>query len=386
MAVLALDYRPHSFKELVGQKHVKAVLKAMVKKNDVPPALLFAGTRGTGKTTSGRILAAALNCEAPVNGDCCAQCVHCVGVQKQNSLAVLEVDAASNGLVDDIRKLKDIVLHTHTAEWRVVLLDEAHSMSKEAFNALLKVLEEPPAQTVFILLTTEAGRIPETVRSRSMTFDFRRLSTPDIVGRLREIANEQNIEAQDELLMDIATRSQGAMRDSVMTLDQCSRVGVSTSSGFRELLGIHSVAVPLFEAALTANYAAGSGIIEEHFMAAGDATDMTKDLTLLVRDLLVLRSGGSLIHLSEASAAERGKLAVRTPVDRLVTVIRTLWDLPARTKHVDDHRAAMEMAFVLIVEALADKSAMPNQHNGNGNGHVAEVPLTMDQLREMAGG
>ena len=148
-----------------------------------------------------------------------------------NSLAVLEVDAASNGLVDDVRRIKEMVTYEVAGLWRVVMLDEAHSMCRPAFNALLKVLEEPPAQTTFVLLTTEVGRIPDTVASRSMAFKFRRLTVADIEGRLGEIAEAKAIETEPSLLNAIAVYSEGGLRDAVMTLDQCSKVGISDGGG-----------------------------------------------------------------------------------------------------------------------------------------------------------
>jgi DNA polymerase-3 subunit gamma/tau len=197
---LARRYRPQTFDEMVGQKHIRPILKRLVVNQEkLPPVLLFAGTRGTGKTTAARIIAKALNCtpEPPLDPNAnrpCNECPSCLAVTIGNSLDVLEVDAASNGGVAEIRKIKDMVGYAVGGQWRVVLLDEAHSMSKEAFNALLKVLEEPPPQTLFVLLTTEPGKIIDTIVSRSMSFDFRRVTVADIVERLKFIAANENIQ------------------------------------------------------------------------------------------------------------------------------------------------------------------------------------------------
>lgn len=383
MAGLALDYRPHKFSEVVGQKHVRPILRAMVRTERVPAALLFAGSRGTGKTTCGRILAAALNCESPEGGDACAECVQCVAVQTGRSLAVIEVDAASNGQVDDIRKLKDVVGYAHEGTWRVVLLDEAHSMSKEAFNALLKMLEEPPAHTVFLLLTTEPDKIIETVRSRSMAFEFRRLTHEDIMGQLVHIAADQSLDVEEELLAEIANRVQGGMRDAVMLLDQVSRVDVHTAEAFREMFGIRNVAVELLIAASEQDYPAGSAIIDDQFYRVGDASAMVSDLVLLVRDLLVLKAGGEVQH-NGLDLQERERLARRLPVDRLVAAISSLWEFRSRGRYGEhDQQAAMHMAFILVTEALADQHALPIQKtNGNGNGHKK---LSLDEMVAMSG-
>ncbi len=383
----ALEFRPRTFADVVGQGHVKAVLKAMVSQHRVPPALLFGGSRGTGKTTTARIFAAALNCESPVDGDSCAACVPCKAVAAGNSMAVLEIDAASNGLVDDIRKIKEMVAYEvgGQAEWRVVLLDEAHSMSKPAFNALLKVLEEPPDRTVFVLLTTEVGRIPETVVSRSMTFDFRRHTVADIEDRLREIAKVKELKVSDDLLSEVSRRSEGGMRDAVMTLDQLTTVGIEEVEGYHRLFGIRDVAVPLFEAALGGDHVGGSAILDDYFRGIGDASGMVADLVSLVRDLLVLSSGGEVPVVTKEALADRERLVKLTPMDRLVAVVQVLWDLRHRTRATDgDQRAAMEMAFVLISDALQDRipsEPIPHAESSNGKG---ERSLSIGELKNMA--
>jgi len=353
-----------------------------VRTGSLPPALIFGGTRGTGKTTSARILAAALNCEKPEGGDACGQCAQCLAVQKTTSLSVLEVDAASNGGVDEVRKIKEMCAYAHEGEWRVVLLDEAHSMSKEAFNALLKVLEEPPPNTIFVLLTTEVSKILETVRSRSMYFEFRRMTIEDIVTRLRFIADTENITADDDLLVEIANRVQGGMRDAVMLLDQISRVGVSTADEFREMFGLRNVSVELLRAALGNDHAMGSKVIEDQFYRTGDAATMVNDLVLLVRDLLICRSGGDLHGLTQLEEDERRELATRVSTGQLVSVIKVLWDLKARTRAVDnDQRAAMEMAFVLITDTLNKVTQVAQT---NVSIPTVTSPLSLDVMRRLA--
>ncbi len=376
--VLALEFRPQTFEDLVGQKHIKPILKAMVAKNELPPALLFSGSRGTGKTSCARILAAALNCESE-DARPCSKCPSCKSIARGNSLDVIEVDAASNGLVADIRKIKDAVLYAHGGRWRVVLLDEAHSMSKEAFNALLKVLEEPPPTTVFILLTTEPNKILDTVLSRTMAFEYRRLTTADIVGRLMFIAEQKDISADEDMLLEIASRSQGGMRDAVMLLDQVSRVEVSTLKGFKELFGIRDTSIDIFESALTGNHKVGVALIEEHFFTSGDASALVSDMVMLVRDLLVLKSGGLLTAYAEADVKIRADLATKVSVDRLVSVIKVLWDLKNRVRAVDnDQRAALHMAYVLLSEAVCP--TVPTQSTVNS---AVAPKMTLEQMRSM---
>lgn len=382
---LALKYRPISFAGVVGQRHVKTILTAMVRDNSMPPAIIFGGSRGTGKTSTARILAAALNCEQKVQGDACGTCPSCQSVQAANSLSVIEIDAASNGGVEEVRSIRDMCQYSHPGRWRVVLLDEAHSMSKEAFNALLKTLEEPPPCTVFVLLTTETDRILETVRSRSMLFDFRRLTQTDIVGRLRFIAEAEDIKASDAMLREISVRVQGGMRDAVMLLDQVSRAGVWDEEGFNELYGIRDVSESLFTAALTGDIAEGSRLIGQQYARTGDAAEMTNQLILLIRDLLVLRAGG-VPEQTEAKIESRRALADRVESQALVRVIGVLWELRARVKSFEqDQRASMEMAFVLVSEALATRDRV--QRVAAAPQAVAVAPesrtLDLDQVKQL---
>lgn len=353
--VLTLEYRPVRFAEVVGQEQVKPILRQMVRSGSVPPALIFAGTRGTGKTTMARILAAALNCDDEEQGDACGSCPQCKAVQTGGSMSVLEIDAASNGGVDEVRRLREICSYSHQGEWRVVILDEAHNMSREAFNALLKILEEPPPGTVFALLTTEEEKILGTVRSRAMSFVFRRLSTEQVLGRLREISGKEEIPAEESLFLEIVTRAEGGMRDAVMLLDQASRVGVKDGAGFRELHGILSVAPDLFEHALRGELAPGFQIIEDAWRKTGDAEAVVDDLTLLVRDLIVLRAGAELLPMSESDREVRGRLVSFVGLDILTRTIPLLWELKRRIKGAGstDQLATMSMAWVMFCQALA---------------------------------
>jgi DNA polymerase-3 subunit gamma/tau len=379
MTVLALEFRPARFADVVGQRHIVPILRSMVRAKEVPPSLLFGGSRGTGKTSTARILAAALNCERSGDGDACAECEPCRSVASVNALAVLEVDAASNGLVEDVRKIKEMVSYEVAGFWRVVMLDEAHSMSRPAFNALLKVLEEPPAQTTFVLLTTEVGRIPDTVASRSMTFKFRRLTLADIEGRLAEIAEAKAIETSPGLLNAIALYSEGGLRDAVMTLDQCSKVGISTTEGFRDLFGLQDIAFDLISAASEGDYAEGARLIDDYFYRVGDAQGMVRDLIDLVTDLIITKQKGQASRADRQPRAEA--LAERLSLARLSQVAHVLWDLKSRTRAVDnDQRAMMELAFVLITSTLCpEQVAEPIQQQ-----EAEEQPLRLADMVEMA--
>jgi DNA polymerase-3 subunit gamma/tau len=358
-APLATRYRPKRFADLVGQNHVRAILQAMVAQQQIPPALIFSGTRGVGKTTTARIFAAALNCtEPPEAGEACGACAQCRGVQGGNSTSVLEIDAASSGGIDEVRRIKDLVLYGHAGDWRVVLLDEAQSMTQSAYNALLKVLEEPPAQTVFVLVTTEPEKVLGTVRSRSMPFEFRRIKNSDLSERLAHVAEIEGFEASSDLFAEIAKHAQGGLRDGLMVLDQVTKAGVRDAAEFRDFFGIQDYSLPLLWSALTGNHAEGLRLVDEHFARTGEAAGMVSSLSRLVSELLIIKSEGRPKHYTESALADRVELARALSVEALVRVTEILWDLRTRTRATEnDQRSTMELAFTLIAHAVKPLSS-----------------------------
>ena len=348
MAVLTLAYRPLAFRDVVGQRHVIPVLAAMVRKDEMVPALIFSGERGTGKTTTARILAAALNCEERrEDGDACGACVQCLAVQSTESDAVLEVDAASNGGVAEVERIRNLCLYSHTGRWRVVVLDEAHSMSRDAFNALLKMLEEPPPYTVFVLLTTESDRILETVRSRSMSFEFRRIPDSLIVSRLAYIAETEGIPHDDDLLRMAAADAQGGLRDAVMLLDQCHRADVKDTGGYIELMGRVDVAMPLLDALTLRESERAYALVRDYFVQSGDLIRLVDNLTQrLVECARVMAGVGDL---------EVAFLAQRMSGDVLAKALHVVWDIRDRISR--DAGDPVRLAELMV--ALLDQSFGP---------------------------
>ena len=224
MSYMALyrKWRPVTFGEVKGQDHIVQTLQNQIISQRIGHAYLFCGTRGTGKTSIAKIFARAVNCEHPQNGSPCNQCPSCQGILNGSSLNVVEIDAASNNGVENIREIREQVQYPPTeGKYRVYIIDEVHMLSTGAFNALLKTLEEPPSYVIFILATTEANRIPITGLSRCQRYDFKRISIPTLVGRLKELTGAEGIQVEEKALTYIARAADGSMRDALSLLDQC---------------------------------------------------------------------------------------------------------------------------------------------------------------------
>lgn len=224
--VLYRKWRPQTFEDVSGQPQVTVTIKNELKNGRVNHAYLFTGSRGTGKTTCAKILAKAVNCLDPVDGNPCGKCENCIGIDNGNILDVVEMDAASNRKIDDIRSIIDEAQFTPAkAKYRVYIIDEVHMLTNEAFNALLKTLEEPPKHVVFILATTEVHKLPATILSRCQRFDFHRIAPEDISSRLTYVAQQENVEITNEATMLISAIADGALRDALSLMDRC--IGIS---------------------------------------------------------------------------------------------------------------------------------------------------------------
>ena len=368
MEPLALKYRPRTFDDLVGQRAAQVVLRQMVTTRTIPPAILLDGPRGTGKTTTARILAAAVNCDAtPVP---CGQCPSCKSVYDGSSLDVIEIDAASNGLVDDIRALRSQVMYRTAGRYRIVALDEAQGISRAGFNALLKTFEEPPLDTVFILLTTERGKIPDTILSRCMPFSFHRIPVADIAARLAHIAAAEGFTVTPEVLAHIAERADGGMRDAIMVLDQISRVDITTLTEFAELFGDIDAGPTLAAAVMTGNHATVHTVLTGHLQRGADPTTAADSLAATLRDLLVLRTGG-VLHWQGISLTQRRTLADRADTATLVGALKILWDLRTKVRPGDNARVSLDLAMTMTTELFASRTTPP-----------APGRLTLDQMKD----
>lgn len=376
MEALALRYRPTVFADLVGQKPVQVILRQMVAANRVPTGLLFDGAPGTGKTTTARILAAALNCETPPGP--CGVCPSCKAVAAGTSLDVVEIDAASNGLVDDIRALRNQVMYCVGGRCRVVILDEAHSMSGAAFDALLKTLEEPPPDTVFVLLTTEPARLPDTVVNRCMGFTFRRIGIVDIAARLRHICQAEAMTVEDGLLTVLAERADGSMRNAIMALDQMYRAGITTLAGYTDVMGDGDDALRLALCLAAGDTVGAYAVADDALSRTGDPTSIINSLVGVYKDVLIIGVGAPC-HRQGPALAARTQLASQLDPTTVVAAMRVLWDLKTRLCASDDARVGIDLAVTLIGEAhTRQRPAAP------APAAPPARPLTLAQMAQMA--
>ena len=287
-------WRPQIFDDVHGQDHITSVLKYEVDKAKFSHAYLFCGSRGTGKTTCAKILAKAVNCESPVNGNPCNKCASCLAIDSGSATDVLEMDAASNNGVDNIRDIRDEVVYLPSLlKYRVYIVDEVHMLSGSAFNALLKTLEEPPSHVIFILATTELHKLPATIVSRCQRFDFRRITVSEIMSRLAYIAQKENIKADNDALRTIAKYSQGGMRDAISLFELCAGNRETLSSAeVTDTIGTISTetVANVLEAIRNKDYNIIFSTIDEIIRSSKDISVFLDDIISYCRNMLVCKT------------------------------------------------------------------------------------------------
>lgn len=284
-------WRPKSFADVIGQDHITETLRQQAAAGRLSHAYLFTGTRGTGKTTCAKILAKAVNCQNPVDGDPCGVCPSCTGIDNGSLLDVLELDAASNNGVDQVRALRDEAVYSPASvKYRVYIIDEVHMLSISAFNALLKILEEPPAHLIFILATTELHKVPATILSRCQRFAFKRIQPKDIASRLMYVAGQEGMDLTDSAAELLSRLSDGAMRDALSLLDQCAAAGGKIDSGrVLDILGLagNIQTAELMGYLLRRDAQAALLMLHKLYSGGKDVGALLGELSALVRDLLV---------------------------------------------------------------------------------------------------
>ncbi|HZJ83792.1 MAG TPA: DNA polymerase III subunit gamma/tau [Clostridia bacterium] len=357
-------WRPNTFDEVVGQDHIVRILKNQIISGRISHAYLFCGSRGTGKTSTAKIFAKAINCIDNKDGNPCGECDVCKVMDSENNMDVLEIDAASNNGVNDIREISDKVKYPPSAgRYRVYIIDEVHMLSTSAFNAFLKTLEEPPDHILFILATTEPHKLPSTILSRCQRYDFRRMTLGVLINRLRTIIDQIGIEAEDEALETIARWSEGGMRDSISLLDQCiSFCGSSITQGdVLDILGtagkefLFEVANNIMEGDLPSLLLQINNLVEE----GKDIAVFLKDIIHHLRNLLIVKicdDPTDLMDVSQSSLDQYRKQASRIDQSRLVRSIESLSQLDAEIKWDAEPRIMLEMAMVKICMPQGGKS------------------------------
>ena len=286
-------FRPQEFEDVKGQDHIVTTLKNQIKADRIGHAYLFCGTRGTGKTTIAKIFAKAVNCEHPVDGSPCGECPTCKAIAAGTSMNVIEIDAASNNGVENIRQIREEVTYRPTeGKYKVYIIDEVHMLSIGAFNALLKTRAEPPSSVIFILATTEAHKIPITILSRCQRYDFRRISIDTITDRLRELMDEEHVDVEEKALRYVAKAGDGSMRDALSLLDQCIAVYLGqklTYDNVLEVLGAVDTDVfsRLLRKILDKDITGAIAVLEELVVEGRELGQFVNDFTWYMRNLLL---------------------------------------------------------------------------------------------------
>ena len=356
-------WRPRTFDDVVGQEHITETLKQQVAGDRLSHAYLFTGTRGTGKTTCAKILARAVNCQQPENGNPCNQCPACLGIENGSILDVLELDAASNNGVDQVRALRDEAVYTPAAvRKRVYIVDEVHMLSTPAFNALLKILEEPPAHLMFILATTELHKVPATIRSRCQQFAFKRILPGQIAQRLGYVAQEEGIDLTADGAALLARLADGGLRDALSLLDQCS--GGRAKVDEKEILDVLGLAGNLETAALMdqiarRDTAAALDTLARLYAGGKDVASVLGELSALARDLLLRKTapqGGASLLTGGYDEGTMRALGEQFTAQRLLQMLTVLQSALADLPRSGNRRTDTELCLIRLCDESLDQS------------------------------
>ncbi|MBU8691130.1 DNA polymerase III subunit gamma/tau [Priestia megaterium] len=362
-------YRPQSFNDVVGQQHIIKTLQNALVQEKFSHAYLFSGPRGTGKTTAAKILAKAVNCEKAPIAEPCNECATCRGITDGSISDVIEIDAASNNGVDEIRDIRDKVKYAPSAvRYKVYIIDEVHMLSIGAFNALLKTLEEPPAHVIFILATTEPHKIPLTIISRCQRFDFKRISPEDIVYRMKEVLGSEELEVSEDALYEIAKASEGGMRDALSLLDQA--ISYSTEKvSLEDVLSItgavsQAFIVKIVQAIFNENIVEALDSVESLIKNGKDPARFIEDLIFYYRDVLLYQASEENAYLLEKAAVNEEFKELSSKMDSafIYKVIAELNQTQQEMKWSNHPRVLLEVALVKLAQSSTNQeSALPYQ-------------------------
>lgn len=369
-------FRPERFEDVKGQDHIVTTLRNQIEADRIGHAYLFCGTRGTGKTTIAKIFAKAVNCENPVDGSPCGECRSCRSIAAGASMNVIEIDAASNNGVDNIREIVDEVSYSPAeGRFKVYIIDEVHMLSIGAFNALLKTLEEPPSYVIFILATTEVHKIPVTILSRCQRYDFKRISIETITDRLRDLMVQENQQVQEKALRYVAKAADGSMRDALSLLDQCIAFHYGKELTYDMVLDVlgavdTEVFSRLLRAVLERSVTDCIGILEEIVMQGRELSQFVSDFTWYLRNLLLIKTSEDnaiedVVDVSSDNLVRLKEEAGMAETDAIMRYIRELSELSGRIRYAGQKRILIEMALIKLC-VLRWKSARIPCLTGSG--------------------
>lgn len=357
-------FRPGTFEDVKGQDHIVKTLKNQLMADRIGHAYLFCGTRGTGKTSIAKIFARAVNCENPHNGSPCNECDACRAILSGSSMNVIEIDAASNNGVDNIREIREEVSYPPVdGKYKVYIIDEVHMLSIGAFNALLKTLEEPPSYVIFILATTEAHKIPVTILSRCQRYDFKRISQDTILARLQELADREGVAAEEKALRYIAKKGDGSMRDALSLMDQCIAFYLGetlTYDKVLEVLGAVDTEVfsRLLRRILKEDITGAILSLDELIMQGRDLTQFVNDFTWYMRNLMLVKNSEDMEDVLDVSSENLLQLkeeAAMIREDTLMRFIRIFSELSAKIRLSSNKRVQLEMAVIKLCKPEAER-------------------------------
>lgn len=371
MSYMALyrKWRPDTFEEVKGQDHVVTTLKNQIINNRIGHAFLFCGTRGTGKTSIAKLFAKAVNCEHPINGSPCNECTACRAIADGSSMNVIEIDAASNNGVDNIRQIREEVQYSPSeGKYKVYIIDEVHMLTQGAFNALLKTLEEPPAYVIFILATTESHKIPITISSRCQKYEFRRISVETISDRLMELLGREQIEAEKKAVDYIAKAADGSMRDALSILDQCIAFNIGKELTYENVLDtIGAVDIDVFarllDCVIKLDVVGAIDLVDEVVWQGRELSRFVSEFTWFLRNVLLVKvspEADQKLDMSAENLERLRQLAAQIDTDALIRYINIFSDTSVNIKYAVQKRIVLELAVIKLCkpEMETDYSAL----------------------------
>ena len=396
-------FRPQEFEDVKGQDHIVTTLKNQIKADRIGHAYLFCGTRGTGKTTVAKIFAKAVNCLDPVDGSPCGQCAMCKAIADGTSMNVIEIDAASNNGVDNIRQIREEVTYRPTeGRFKVYIIDEVHMLSPGAFNALLKTLEEPPAYVIFVLATTEAHKIPITILSRCQRYDFHRISIDTIAGRLMDLMQEEQVDVEERAIRYVAKAGDGSMRDALSLLDQCIAFHLGETLTYENVLEVlgavdSEIFSRLLRQIINKDIVGAIGTLDALVDEGREMGQMVNDFTWYLRNLLLLQSSDDMEDVLDMSREHL--MALKEEADMiksevLMRYIRIFSELGNQIKYATQKRILIEIAIIKLCkpqmekdyESVLDRIASIEAKITNGI-QVAQMPAgSVSQVGATVGG